>query len=281
MSKSTKNTRFNFSDHATCIINQTTESHSGFFYAVMWYLATIIIKLDQITNALAVADTAQDKAKEDKPAIATLPSEPDWTKAPDWANFFAINPTGEGVFSDVVLWSDKNGWLVPRLGITRFAGMFNSDNWKNSHQQRPKYEVVIKPTLETSNMDGTLFFDLHADIDGYLAGKNSFITGCVDLLLARMAKEERFSDDENKLGFESIKPFDVVQYKGTKGLEWYCVVVKKYSQKTEMSHMIRFDESGIYYNNGNLEAATDFGNIRTITELEAVEFRKAMEAVYG
>lgn len=230
-----------------------------------------------------------------------LPTTPDWSKAPVWAEYFCINKDGAGFFTEnfpyLATWREPDGWVISSGQIKiRFAGKFDPTNWQKSKQQRPKIEGVkpngvwideaehfadvseIKPP-RTFSETATVYFN--SEITGYLAGKNSFITSLVDLLLARMAKEERFSDDENRISETAIEPFDVIVMSVYGGQIYYIV---NYSDQE------RFDVSfGIISNlQGELcDVSADnyfwhgVHKTRTITELEAVEFRKAMEAVYG
>lgn len=220
-----------------------------------------------------------------------LPATPDWSKAPKWANYFAIDGKGVGYWHEKTPFRMGESWH--NFATVAKAGLFNSIDWESSFQRRPKIEGVQPDEIWTDEVvavtDGLkqrskplqITCHFNTDISGYLAGKNSFITGLVDLLLARMAKEERFSDDENRINYTAIEPFDVIVMSVYGGQIYYVV---SYSDQE------RFDVSfGIVSNlQGELcgSSADNYfwhgvHKARTITELEAVEFRKAMEAVYG
>ncbi len=118
--------------------------------------------------------------------INNLPSEPDWSTAPEWAQWFGINANGTAFwcnqkpFLQQYLYPDV--WLVPKFSKFMTAqGLYDASNWVDAIFERPQAEaeqVTITAQLDT-------------DIDGYLADKKSCISAYVDLLLARMAKEER------------------------------------------------------------------------------------------
>lgn len=225
------------------------------------------------------AELVYDGTQSIKPAqdmiINNLASEPDWSKAPEWAEWFQICKSGNGFWNeDEPVFNESFGeWVLQGSEHFQHAGVFDSKDYQNSLRRRPKSEQV------------NITASLNVDTDGYLAGKKSFISAYVDLLLARMAKEGRFSKDVLAVyALETIKIFDVVLVTNVEDDSNYFAIP---------TH--KWMDNGCYFFNalrprddGALETefwegpfyVSDF-IMRPITEPEAVEFRKAMEAVYG
>lgn len=74
----------------------------------------------------------------------TLPTSPDWSTAPDWANWFAIDGDGDGCFFqecpllDVSPIDENDGmWYNFNHTIWRNTGKYDPSNWKDSLQNRP------------------------------------------------------------------------------------------------------------------------------------------------
>ncbi len=67
-----------------------------------------------------------------------LPTDPDWSKAPDWATHHAINESGIGYWSEVVMFKKNSVWRNSRIGFIQESGYYSNQNWKNSLQKRPE-----------------------------------------------------------------------------------------------------------------------------------------------
>ena len=198
--------------------------------------------------------------------INNLPSEPDWSKAPEWANWFQICKSGNGFWNeDEPVFNESFGeWFLQGSERFQHAGVFDGQDYQNSLRQRPKTECV------------NITASLNADTDGYLAGKKSFISAYVDLLLARMAKEERFSDAVCVEESKAVKDYDVIVFEYDSKCV-YAVVNQAFDYRIFVTVCAELDLTPM----SCFEVDTNIAVVRTITELEAVEFRKAMEAVYG
>ena len=194
---------------------------------------------------------------------------PDWSKAPTDANWHARDSDGCGFWYNKRPAPSRDFWAAGcSLTIAdndcpvldRDAAL---DNWRDT--------LTVRPFQDR---------DIPQNLSDYFTGKTPFITAYVDLLLARMAKEERFSNDDDDC-CNSLKPFDVTIFE-TNRTKNLGIVEANY---------LSVGRIGILYNVAEINGAwQDFGsdifylcnhNFRTITELEAVEFRAAMEAVYG
>lgn len=197
---------------------------------------------------------------------------PDWSKAPNDANWHARDSDGCGFWYNKRPAPSRDFWAAGcSLTIAdndcpvldHDAAL---DNWRDT--------LTVRPFQDR---------DIPQNLSDYFSGKTPFITAYVDLLLARMAKAERFSGDDNEIYKYDINDFDVVtlNYFGqpcgyTKA---YAVVLKKTdSNDFELSNMTLLSKPFRLLGNMYVGCQTE---IRTITEPEAVEFRKAMEAVYG
>ena len=120
------------------------------------------------------------------------------------------------------------------------------------------------------------------NLSDYFTGKTPFITAYVDLLLARMAHTQSFSGDIELVTF--FEAFDVITFEDTGGRRKNYGVIAIQSPtptgKICITHNIAKKDNEWVFLGSEKFGAREF-NFRTITELEAVEFRKAMEAVYG
>lgn len=67
-----------------------------------------------------------------------LPTSPDWSTAPDWAQYFAIDKDGEGYFYYLEPFFYHIGfWNNQCETSPKIAGIFDATNWENSLQKRP------------------------------------------------------------------------------------------------------------------------------------------------
>lgn len=136
------------------------------------------------------------------------------------------------------------------------------DNWRDT--------LTVRPFQDR---------DIPQNLSDYFTGKTPFITAYVDLLLARMAKEERFSDGQ-EMQIRQLKPFDVVISLDINGRS-FQIVDRVINHEDLISGFVLLGESYSVHPDELAPKKSRFYQIRTITELEAVEFRAAMEAVYG
>ena len=196
---------------------------------------------------------------------------PDWSKAPPQANWWARDKDGSG------FWYSKrpsahrhsfiaDGYFVAADNDCPFIDCsFELDNWRDT--------LTVRPFQDR---------DIPQNLSDYFSGKTPFITAYVDLLLARMAYTQSFSDDDDIVTF--FEPFDVITFEDTGGRRKnYGVMVIQSPTPTGkicITHNIA-EKDNEWVLLGSEEFGTREFNFRTITELEAVEFRKAMEAVYG
>ncbi len=194
---------------------------------------------------------------------------PDWSKAPPQANWWARDKDGSG------FWYSKrpsahrhsfitDGYFVAADNDCPFIDCsFELDNWRDTLTVRP-------PQL----------CDIPQNLSDYFSGKTPFITAYVDLLLARMAHTQSFSDDDDIVTF--FESFDVITFDDHQSKSFAVVLTSdiKPTGRIIVSHMVVEDKVGwVLYANQQFKSREY--NFRTITELEAVEFRAAMEAVYG
>ena len=145
------------------------------------------------------------------------------------------------------------------------------DNWRDT--------LTVRPFQDR---------DIPQNLSDYFTGKTSFISAYVDLLLARMARDERFSDDEDESsalsGFDLLQ-FDLITFQSYEDKKVYAIVsdatyCQRNPSKVFIMHSARL-EYGVWERGGNELLNTDINYVRTITELEILNFRLAMEAVYG
>ena len=191
----------------------------------------------------------------------------DWSKAPPQANWWARDKDGSG------FWYSKrpsahrhsfiaDGYFVAADNDCPFIDCsFELDNWRDTLTARP-------PQL----------CDIPQNLSDYFSGKTPFITAYVDLLLARMAKEGRFSDGEKDI--DDFKPQDIIKIEDDDSFSY--AVWNSNSPKIYQGYaFIVTQNNSKWLSQSHNAYANALISRRTITELEAVEFRAAMEAVYG
>ena len=194
---------------------------------------------------------------------------PDWSKAPPQANWWARDKDGSGFwYSNRPIANRRsffiNGGFVLADNDCPFIDCsFELDNWRDTLTARP-------PQL----------CDIHQNLSDYFSGKTPFITAYVDLLLARMANEDRFSDDDSQSS-NDLTVNDLITFQ-SRDSDFTCFAIVDKTKNT-LVWASRVVELSGGERRCRIGTIMDFEeqNARTITELEAVEFRKAMEAVYG
>ena len=135
------------------------------------------------------------------------------------------------------------------------------DNWRDT--------LTVRPFQDR---------DIPQNLSDYFTGKKPFITAYVDLLLARMAKEGRFSDGEKDI--DDFKPQDIIKIEDDDSFSY--AIWNSNSPKIYQGYaFIVTQNNSKWLSQSHNAYANALISRRTITELEAVEFRKAMEAVYG
>ena len=193
---------------------------------------------------------------------------PDWSKAPTDANWHARDSDGCGFWYNKRPAQSRDFWAAGcSLTIAdndcpvldHDAAL---DNWRDT--------LTVRPFQDR---------DIPQNLSDYFTGKTPFITAYVDLLLARMAKEGRFSTSIAVEKSQSIQVNDIVIFE--ENSEWVFAIVD----------IVNNDYLGLFFStqktNGKWTTQNWFDVgledfvIRRITQAEAVEFRKAMEAVYG
>lgn len=199
---------------------------------------------------------------------------PDWSKAPNDANWHARDSDGCGFWYNKRPAPSRGFWAVGRSltvadndcpVLDHDAAL---DNWRDT--------LTVRPFQDR---------DIPQNLSDYFTGKTSFVTAYVDLLLARMSFNERFSCEES-IQCPDIKEFDVITFPSYENNKVYAVVSSAAYYKSVTPVLCvsfgAFLEYGKWECAGNeavnIEANPD---MRTITELEATQFRVAMEAVYG
>ena len=193
---------------------------------------------------------------------------PDWSKAPPQANWWARDKDGSGFWYSNRPSANRrsffiNGGFVLADNDCPFINCsFELDNWQSTLTERPRQNC-----------------DIPQNLSDYFTGKTPFITAYVDLLLARMANEGRFSDGR-EMQIQQLKPFDVVIALDINGRS-FQIVDRVINHEDLISGFVLLGESYSVHPDELAPRKSRFYQIRTITELEAVEFRKAMEAVYG
>lgn len=262
-----------------------------FMISVLWALTTVIIKLDQIRNELRYQNLQQKgtwtMSDGEKVYDGTQPIE----KAED---IVIPNPPIHTDNFQVEIFARK---MKAKLAKKRAEGY---DNWRKCpindlkdglYQHLSKGDPIDvanycmflnarQETTDNPNNITTVTARLNTDIDGYLAGKKSFISAYVDLLLARMAKEKLFGDGEFMLNRHFLQNEIIVL--GTFDDEkYFAVIASNFNQnRIAVSYAIKVIDDEVYSSKFLAFDATVV-ETRPITEAEAVEFRQAMEAVYG
>ena len=194
---------------------------------------------------------------------------PDWSKAPPQANWWARDKDGSGFWYSNRPSANRrsffiNGGFVLADNDCPFINCsFELDNWQSTLTERPRQNC-----------------DIPQNLSDYFTGKTPFITAYVDLLLARMANEERFSDDDSQSS-NDLTVNDLITFQ-SRDSDFTCFAIVDKTKNTLVwaSRVVELSGGERRHRTGTI---IDFEeqNARTITELEAVIFRKAMEVVYG
>ena len=194
---------------------------------------------------------------------------PNWSKAPPQANWWARDKDGSGFwYSNRPIANRRsffiNGGFVLADNDCPFINCsFELDNWQSTLTERPRQNC-----------------DIPQNLSDYFSGKTPFVTAYVGLLLARMAKEERFSDDDSQSS-NDLTVNDLITFQ-SRDSDFTCFAIVDKTKNTLVwaSRVVELSGGERRHRTGTI---IDFEeqNARTITELEAVEFRTAMEAVYG
>ena len=190
---------------------------------------------------------------------------PDWSKAPPQANWWARDKDGSGFWYSKRPSAERHsfiadGYFVAADNDCPFIDCsFELDNWRDT--------LTVRPFQDR---------DIPQNLSDYFTGKTPFITAYVDLLLARMANEERFSDAVCVEESKAVKDYDVIVFEYDSKCV-YAVVNQAFDYRIFVTVCAELDLIPM----SCLEVDTNIVVVRTITELEAVEFRAAMEAVYG
>ncbi len=193
---------------------------------------------------------------------------PDWSKAPNDANWHARDSDGCGFWYNKRpaqshdFWAAGCSLTIADNDCPVLDHDSALDNWRDT--------LTVRPFQDR---------DIPQNLSDYFTGKTPFITAYVDLLLARMAKEERFSDGQ-EMQIRQLKPFDVVISLDINGRS-FQIVDRVINHEDLISGFVLLGESYSVHPDELAPKKSRFYQIRTITELEAVEFRAAMEAVYG
>ena len=192
---------------------------------------------------------------------------PDWSKAPNDANWHARDSDGCGFWYNKRPAPSRGFWSVGRsLTIEDndcpvLDHESELDNWRDT--------LTVRPFQ---------YRDIPQNLSDYFTGKTPFITAYVDLLLARMAKEGRFSDGEKDI--DDFKPQDIIKIEDDDSFSY--AIWNSNSPKIYQGYaFIVTQNNSKWLSQSHNAYANALISRRTITELEAVEFRKAMEAVYG
>lgn len=193
---------------------------------------------------------------------------PDWSKALKDANWHARDSDGCGFWYNKrpapirVFWAVGRSLTVADNDCPVLDHDAALDNWRDT--------LTVRPFQHR---------DIPQNLSDYFTGQAPFITAYVDLLLARMANEGRFSTSIAVEKSQSIQVNDIVIFE--ENSEWVFAIVD----------IVNNDYLGLFFStqktNGKWTTQNWFDVgledfvIRRITQAEAVEFRKAMEAVYG
>ena len=194
---------------------------------------------------------------------------PDWSKAPPQANWWARDKDGSGFWYSKRPSARRHSFIAYCCFVAAdndcpfIDCSFELDNWRDT--------LTVRPFQDR---------DIPQNLSDYFTGKTPFITAYVDLLLARMAKEGRFSDDDSQSS-NDLTVNDLITFQSRDSdFTCFAIVDKTKNILVWASRVVELSGGERRHRTGTI---IDFEeqNARTITELEAVEFRKAMEAVYG
>ena len=200
---------------------------------------------------------------------------PDWSKAPTDANWHARDSDGCGFWYNKRPAPSRDFWAAGcSLTIAdndcpvldHDAAL---DNWRDT--------LTVRPFQDR---------DIPQNLSDYFTGKTPFITAYVDLLLARMAKEDRYSDHDCVGEFPAPDAPDVCIYSRDGENEQFAIILGKetsgYSTRLFTWVLGGRKNSFSFFHLDDTDFSSESESwLRTITELEAVIFRKAMEVVYG
>ena len=193
---------------------------------------------------------------------------PDWSKAPNDANWHARDSDGCG------FWYNKRpapsrGFWAAGCSLTiadndcpvldHDAAL---DNWRDT--------LIVRPFQDR---------DIPQTLSDYFSGKTTFITAYVDLLLARMAKEQRFSVVVACEQSQKTRVNDVIIFQH-EGDFVFAVVNSVADEYLGITFTVQQRE-GKWMTQNWFDIGFEDTVIRRITQAEADEFRAAMEAVYG
>lgn len=194
--------------------------------------------------------------------------KPDWSKAPEGANWWARDKDGSGYWYNKRPTPSRGFWAA---GCSLTVADNNCpvldhdstlDNWRDT--------LTVRPFQSR---------DIPQNLSDYFTGKTSFINAYVDLLLARMAKEDRFSEVEFTTDSDNVEFGDIITLQAD-GRQNFAVVNQAYDDYINLTNITELHD-GEWLPQNYYYIEQDKTILRRITELEAVEFRKAMEAVYG
>lgn len=196
---------------------------------------------------------------------------PDWSKAPPQANWWARDKDGSGFWYSKRPSAHRHSFIADCCFVAAdndcpfIDCSFELDNWRDT--------LTVRPFQDR---------DIPQNLSDYFSGKTPFITAYVDLLLARMAHTQSFSDDDDIVTF--FESFDVITFEDKNGNRKNFAVVLHASLNPDgyllLTHNMAKKDGGWHRYSNECLRKREY-NFRTITEPEAVEFRKAMEAVYG
>lgn len=193
---------------------------------------------------------------------------PDWSKAPNDANWHARDSDGCGFWYNKRPAPSRGFWAAgcsltiadndcPVLDHDR-----ELDNWRDT--------LTVRPFQDR---------DIPQNLSDYFIGKTSFITAYVDLLLARMAKEQRFSVAVACEQSQKTRVNDVIIFQSA-GDFVFAVVNSVADEYLGITFTVQQRE-GKWMTQNWFDIGFEDTVIRRITQAEAIEFRTAMEAVYG
>lgn len=193
---------------------------------------------------------------------------PDWSKAPPQANWWARDKDGSGFWYSKRPSAHRHSFIADCYFVAADSDCpfidcsFELDNWRDT--------LTVRPFQDR---------DIPQNLSDYFSGKTPFITAYVDLLLARMAKEERFSEVDFTTESDNVEFGDIITLQAD-GRQNFAVVNQAYDDYINLTNITELHD-GDWLPQNYYFIDQDKTILRRITELEAVEFRKAMEAVYG
>lgn len=193
---------------------------------------------------------------------------PDWSKAPTDANWHARDSDGCGFWYNKRPTQSRDFWAagcsltIADNDCPVLAHDAALDNWRDT--------LTVRPFQSR---------DIPQNLSDYFSGKTSFINAYVDLLLARMANEDRFSEVEFTTESDNVEFGDIITLQAD-GRQNFAVVNQAYDDYINLTNITELHD-GDWLPQNYYFIYQDKTILRRITEPEAVEFRAAMEAVYG